>query len=312
MTTSIDLLDGDIILYQTAYSADKPVEDGPYEFNTASIASSVEDKDRLGEARAKRIVDTLMRELYEATGSQLYHSYLSPSRSTSYRPEMAISQPYKGNRDGKELPKYFQFIRKYLIEHWEFTQVERIETDDMLGIMQTHYNGLEDVRSTIVTKDKDLKQISGRNFNWVTGDLVNVTKLDGHRLLWKQMLTGDSGDNIIGCGKKTLLVYKSGIKEGETYEKRVGVGPKAADEILDSVKPTQYYARVLMEYISKYGNFEGIRKFHETFNLVYILRYASESALCGFPIEDKHFNPINWAEKLGQGCPVEEEEDDEF
>jgi len=91
------------------------------------------------------------------------------------------------------------------------------------------------------------------------------------------MLTGDSSDNIIGCGEKQNLIYKSGAKQGQAYRKRVGVGPKEADEILDSVASNQYDARVLVEYINRFGTFKGVQKYYTAFNLVYILRDLSEA-----------------------------------
>lgn len=303
---TIALIDGDIVLYQMAYSSEKSEEE--YSFSTNGMASNTDDAQEATKERIRVKIDEFMQSLHDQVGFQCYLAYLSPPRKGSYRDEKSLSQRYKGNRTS-EKPVYFDFVRAYLQERWQFVEVERVETDDMLGVQQIYWSNIENTRSIIVTKDKDLKQIPGWNYNWDNQELVEIKREQGHHMLWKQMLTGDSTDNILGCGKKETLVYKTGKKAGEEYEKRVGVGPKEADAILADVNPAQYGTRVLLEYVTRYGHFEGINKYSEAFNLVYILRKPGELEMCDFFPTPHHLVPVDWNENLTK---LDDDGDEEF
>lgn len=308
MMKSIDLIDGDIIVYILAYNTTKAIDDGSITFG--GRATSAEAKREAALEAAYKRTDTYMKELWQLSGATHYHGYLSGSRRTNYRSEWSSTEEYKGNRS-TEKPKFFKEISNYLQDRWGFVQLDIIEADDMLGVMQVRYNGIEDCRSKIISKDKDLKQIPGINYNLETGDLIDVRDYDAHRLLWMQMLTGDSVDNIMGCGERVDRVYQSGAKEGQTYRSRVGVGPQKAEKILDSVKPSQYYAVVLREYITTYGHLKGIRKFNETFNQVYILRKPGELEEVGFEITAEVLAENSWTDNINK-LPEETEEEEEF
>lgn len=371
MDIKLDLLDGDIILYQTAYSSAKPKEAtfNGWE-NVAAVAASAEANAERTEEEVKEHVDEFMEELWNKTGGQFYVSFLSSSRADNFRGSIGKSQKYKGNRDNTELPKWFNMIKLYLIEKYNFIQLDTIETDDMLGIFQTYHLRLGKMVPTITTKDKDLKQIKGSNYNWVTEELIQVSGREAYRLLWKQMLIGDTGDNIMGCGSNEWLywgckkiVIASGVykvvkwKKGEQpktnefpskaalsrhidslfedglkskkaadflydtfgieqVQRREGVGPAEAEEILDAVKPTQYPGRVLVEYINRFGQFMGVNKFHETFNLVFILRDMNQAMYHGYSGDIQPGARISdytaWADVINNTNTEENYEDEEF
>lgn len=72
--------------------------------------------------------------------------------------------------------------------------------------------------STIICSlDKDLKMVPGQHFEWsrtikgkeIPSKRIFVTEVDGWRWFFKQLLMGDSTDNILGLfgvGKKSKLV----------------------------------------------------------------------------------------------------------
>lgn len=337
MDIKLDLLDGDIILYQCAFSSAKDKEATHNGWNNfQAVATETESQAVRTEDEVKELVDDFMKELWLKTGGQRYQAFLSPSHADNYRTHVAKSQVYKGNRKKTELPVHFPFIKQYLIDRYQFIQLETIETDDMLGILQMHHAKKGEMIPTICTKDKDLKQIIGRNYNWVTEEAVDISKESAYHLLWKQMLTGDTVDNILGCadmewtywGSKKIIAT-SGVfsvvkvakgEESQTNEfpskaalnrhidglleegltrqsmadylhttfgvtpvkRRIGVGEVEAIAILDEVMPSQYPTRVLVEYINRYGHFLGVNKYHETFNLVYILRDIVQAEYHGY------------------------------
>lgn len=108
-----------------------------------------------------------------------------------------LDKTYKQNRDTLPKPKYFNDIRQYLIDHWGAMTINRCEPDDWIGVQNGEDPGI------IVCQDKDLNQIPGDHYNWVTGERYNVTPEQGLRFFYSQLLTGDPTDNIPGlegCG----------------------------------------------------------------------------------------------------------------
>ena len=70
-----------------------------------------------------------------------------------------------------------------------------------------------------------------------------------------QTLMGDSSDGIPGIP---------------------GMGPKTSEKLINNTKKVEYYQEVLKIYIERFGIKDGICKFTETFNLVYMLRTPEE------------------------------------
>ena len=310
MEKKVALIDGDIIVYEVGFA--KPVTgevEAQTSFSTGDIAASAEEvRDKTWE-EVKEHVDDFLRVVKQKTATTHHIGFLSPPTSNNFRTPIAFSREYKGNRQGREKPLWYSELRQYLVEAYGFIEMQTIETDDALAILQTAFSTLQ-IKSVICTKDKDLKQVSGWNYNWQTADLVKVTHSDAWRMLWKQLLTGDGGDHIIGCGEETTQVYKSGAKEGQEYTKRKGVGPKEAELVLDGVVPGQYPTRVLVEFINRFGLFYGVNKFHESFNLLFLLRTGVQAMFRG--------EVFDW-EAIMDGTPWvnnsnddEDEEDESF
>ncbi len=93
---------------------------------------------------------------------------------------------------------WLEHCRELLVTQYNATIVNNYETDDALGIAQTKYDG----NSRICSLDKDLLQIPGTHFNWVTGVNRLVSPLDGLRTFYKQLILGDKTDNIPGYDGK--------------------------------------------------------------------------------------------------------------
>lgn len=102
---------------------------------------------------------------------------------------------YKGNRDGGDKPIQEQEIRNYLIKHWGAQCVDGEEVDDRVSYLQC----LSEPKSTcIVSIDKDLLNTPGYNFNYDKQELKWVTQEQADLTFYRQLLTGDSTDNIPG------------------------------------------------------------------------------------------------------------------
>jgi len=135
------------------------------------------------------------------------------SGKTNYRHDIATTKPYKGNRDPKNRPTHEHAIRDYIISSYEHKITEGEEADDALGILQCSTEG-----SCIVSIDKDLLQIPGLHYNFVTKEYSNISEDEGMAKFYSQLLTGDTVDNIpglhrVGIGKANKLLEGLSVAE---------------------------------------------------------------------------------------------------
>lgn len=137
--------------------------------------------------------DKTMRDILDATESDQYKSFVTgPGNFRKH-----INPEYKANRKDKEPPIHLQACREFLINEWNTEVCEGYEADDALGINQTP-------SSIICTIDKDLDMIPGLHFNWVKGEIYEVSEIEALKFFYKQLLIGDKSDNItgvVGIGK---------------------------------------------------------------------------------------------------------------
>jgi hypothetical protein len=173
----INLLDGDLIAYRSAASCE-PTKAKPH-LEPPEVA-------------IWRLHDMIER-ICLATNSSEIECYIGGSDNFRYK----IYPDYKANRT-KEKPHYLEACREMLVTQYKATVVNGYETDDALGIAQTKYDG----NSRICSLDKDLLQIPGYHFNWVSGVSRLVSPLDGLRAYYKQLILGDRTDNIPGYDGK--------------------------------------------------------------------------------------------------------------
>jgi 5'-3' exonuclease len=235
----IILIDGDILVYRFAYEGKKQEEQPLF---SASETKTLEE--------CYENVDKFMENLKAEVPSVGYIGYLSCKRKDTFRVPISQSREYKGNRK-TEPPKYYTEIKQYFIEKYNFIQLKQIEADDALSIKGTELYP----DCIICSTDKDLRQIKGNHYNPNTNDFFRTTDDGPSRLLLKQLVTGDSTDNIEGIRKR---------------------GPKAAEKIVHDNLDIELIPQVILnEYIAEYGLEEGMRRFSETYLLVYLLRENS-------------------------------------
>lgn len=174
----IALIDGDCVGYRAAASC-QPTKDKPY----------LEPL----EAALGRCEDTIQRIFY-ATQCTEYKCFIGGNDNFRY----AINPQYKANRKDVPRPEWLQPVREYLVVNHGAKICDNIEADDALGIHQDK----ESFTTTIVSVDKDLLMIPGLHYNFVKDQHSTVTKLDGLRHFYKQLIMGDRADNIFGFDGK--------------------------------------------------------------------------------------------------------------
>lgn len=161
------LLDGDILCYRCASSAEK------------------EDKEFIAIARLNDLFESILAE----TRATEWKSFITGPNN--FRRE--IYQAYKANRK-QPPPKWLEVCERFLIEEWGAIVTDGCETDDYLGIELTRNNG-----AVVCTIDHDLLQVPGNHYNFVRKSWCKVEANRGIRTFYEQLLIGDSGDNVPGC-----------------------------------------------------------------------------------------------------------------
>ena len=229
------LLDGDIVIYQPCCV-----------FN--------EDDDQSRKLIAKNI-NTKIERLMEAAECNTYIMFVT----TKFNFRDHLVDDYKANRQDVERPVNLAWAKRWAVDNLNTHFHKGMEADDLLGTHQTD-------DTVIWSLDKDLRQIPGSHLDDATQKVVEVTELgsledrgkkvyfDGTLGLYFQLLTGDSTDNIVGCGIRELTVYKSGAKKGQEYYKRKGVGPKKALTLLADLDLDAALDVVVEEYKKIHGS----------------------------------------------------------
>ena len=142
-------------------------------------------------------LDNRIKQILEACNTTLYDGYFTSGRCYRY----GVDPGYKANRKGRPKPPIFHAMKEYLVQRYGFWAVKELEADDLVS-----YYSYSDNRSTIVcSPDKDvLFQCVGMHYNYQKGEFWHTTPEGANKFLWKQVLMGDSTDNIKGLPRVCL------------------------------------------------------------------------------------------------------------
>lgn len=257
------LIDGDLIVFRCSVITDLNFDD-----------------DRCRRIIAKNInrrVDVLL----EKAKCSKYIMFVTTKHN--FRDQLV--DDYKYSREELVRPINLAWAKRWAVDNLNTHYHKGMEADDLLAVHQKD--------DTIIwSDDKDLMQVPGRHLLEDPDQIVTVSEegcvkpagkkfyFDGNIGLYFQMLTGDSTDYIIGCGKRVTAVYGSkAAKAGQEYIKRVGVGPGAAYKLVEEAikdrgekSPDEAVLEmVCLEYAKLHG--EGWQEQLETqANLLFMVR----------------------------------------
>ena len=215
------LIDGDIIGYRIGFSTE-------------------EENEKIVVSRVATFIESM---LWEDLDAETYQGYLTGSGN--FRNDIARTAPYKGNRTAPK-PKHLQFIRDYLVSAWDFKISEGEEADDAIAIEHTESN----YTTVIASIDKDFLQLPGKHWNFVKKEMTEVNEAEALLNFYRQVLTGDRVDNIIGLK---------------------GIGPVKADKILANCTSR---AEMYLACIEAYGGSE--ERVIENCRLLWLRRTVGE------------------------------------
>lgn len=205
------LIDGDVLLYEAAFAAQKTryvyrpqnilfedhaawklwASEHDLDYKTEQEAGNVEKHlDVFPEEMALHIAKMKRLQVLSVINCSDYTLFLSGD--TNYRNDIAVTKVYKGNRT-QDKPVHYQAVKHYYTGHQNTVVTDGVEADDAIGIaMQLEHDGV------ICTIDKDLNMISGRHYDWGRGIKYVVPSNIAEWFFCRQLLTGDSVDNIPG------------------------------------------------------------------------------------------------------------------
>lgn len=194
---TVALIDADFLVYRIGFS-------------------SQDEPQPVAEAR---LTEWLTDLVYFQLKAEDYKAWITGK--TNYRNQLAVTHPYKGNRKEFVKPVHYDALRQRLMRLGAVV-TDNEEADDAVAIESCRGN------YWIVHQDKDLDQLEGWHYNPVKNEKYYVSKFEGLRNFYKQMLTGDRIDNIVGLK---------------------GIGPVKADKLLtDCTTELDLYQAVCAAY----------------------------------------------------------------
>ncbi len=198
--------------------------------------------------QAKGHFDTSLKAIMRDTDS--VQGFVAVKGKGNFRFE--IAEDYKGNRSSSDMDPKMKAMLDDLYQYaWDTDcfQSHNCEADDVVSIWATEALELENT-FVIAHIDKDIDMIPGWHYNFNKKNLYYIEPDDAHLKLCKQMLTGDSADNI------------KGLK---------GVGEKTALKILDGVSADDALNVVIDQWRKKYPRDWKVH-LEKCFNLLYMRR----------------------------------------
>lgn len=273
------LIDGDIIIY-------KP-------------CCVLNEDDEYCKAKIQEIVQNQITTMMRDAECDRYQIFLTTS--TNFRDFLV--DDYKANRKDVERPVNLAWTKKWAVANLNAVWHTGLEADDLLGIYQTD-------KTVIWSLDKDLRQIPGLHLDDETKQVITVTKLgmlqdrgkkiyfDGECGFFMQLLTGDTADHIVGCGKRVESIFKSGAKKGQSRVSRKGIGPKAALAIIrdavisvinEPVETQLLTVRVAVcnEYRIMFGEEPWFEMMETQANLLFMVREQYGEVIKQWTIDDR-------------------------
>jgi len=142
------------------------------------------------EGACSSIIMSTLQHIVNDTGISRMRIYLGGSKNFRYA--AAKTKPYKGNRVSMVRPQFLGFCRDFLVEECNAMIVSGFEADDAIAT-DMYWNG-----AIHMGVDKDILQCPGKHYNYVKKEWKTITEDEAILRLYRQVLMGDTSDNIPG------------------------------------------------------------------------------------------------------------------
>jgi 5'-3' exonuclease len=220
------------------------------------------------QAKRYKQLQNKINEIMQNTGTHQSVCVIKGKDNFRYQ----VAEDYKGNRKDNLEPD----IKERLTDLYNHSKDFSMEADGMEADDLCHILSKTAAENTIIAHmDKDLNAISGWHYNFKKLNTYKVTPEEGYLFLMKQILTGDSSDNIKGLFR---------------------VGPVAANNLLDGVPQKDIWNKVIDTYKTK----SDINHLVKCANLIYIREYEEHCK----PLTLEELTEVfNWKNYTDTGIP---------
>lgn len=209
------LIDSDIIAYRIAFAC-----------KNESVTTAYRTVDRY-------VTDILLGIDHDDRFYDDWQLYLTGSNN--YRLNIATTAVYKGNRTAPK-PPHHKELREHLVKNWGAIVFEGIEADDAIATDSTKLGDT----CIMASVDKDFDQLEGWHYNFVKNKHYYVDKLSGIKFFYRQIVMGDSADNIIGIkgigDKRARAMFEDVEDEKELYRICVEAYDGNEDRVIENAR----------------------------------------------------------------------------
>lgn len=159
-------------------------------------------------------VDEAISNIISTSGASHYNIFVEKPFNNNFRKK--IVKTYKKSRANKELPKFYNEIKEYLIGTWNAIGLGGYESDDVL--ISYYRKCKEDYPFTevmIASMDKDLRQYPIKIFDTYYqrfGDVYEISEDEADYNFYLQMIMGDVVDSIGGVKGKGIKKAESALE----------------------------------------------------------------------------------------------------
>ena len=223
------LVDGDVVKYRCGFAAQKTRYDiWTDEHEKVERCDNAKDANALiaacGEEfyktpfvevepveNALHSVKLMMQSIQEKYPDAEMQVYFSCPTKDNWRTK--LYPQYKANRKPR-VPEHAEAIRAYMDRKYQVTTLEDMEADDIIA-MDAYALRQAGKQIVVATIDKDMDQIPGTHYNFVTQEEYDIDVQSALALLDLQIVAGDAVDNVpgikgIGMKKAEWLLEKHG------------------------------------------------------------------------------------------------------
>lgn len=206
-------------------------------------------------------MDNFITNLLNVTNADSYIGFFGGS--SNYR--LQYNNEYKANRKDLQPLNNMKEMKYYLSDKWKFNWLagQNFETDDIC----LSYNK-QNINSFIISPDKDLKYTTGIRYCPKKNEWINTTEEDAMYFFWQSMVVGDAADGIY-CLKGKGIKY---------FERLFNLHIKNKKNI--ALYPTM----ILTEYITYYGEENGIKEYYKNY---FSLKLKDD-------LDTSMYQPIEW------------------
>jgi len=199
----------------------------------------------------KHIEDALYDSIFSNFDAKAFVFCFSAPTGKVFRSSIAQEKKYKGSRAKRDDPNDYEgkykdmiYVAEYVERKYGMLMFADLEADDILSMLQDPH------KTFIYSKDKDLMQVTGYHYDMNSRNLTYTTEEEGFFMLIKQILTGDTVDEIpglFGFGKAALAKF---CREHE--------GLPNESKLIGAIK----------QYTDKHGLLIGMDMFVEMWSLI--------------------------------------------